>query len=103
MAIPNEKRRKPTLTCPMPSVWARASLRAIGYEEVCVCVCVCKARARSCLCACVRVYVTVVVYLCLVYDWFVCQGLSIDGHAFRLKQFSIPYWAHSILANLVLW
>jgi len=49
MAIPNEKRRKPTLTCPMPSVWARASLRAIGYEE-----------------------------------------------------FSIPYWAHSILANLVL-
>lgn len=34
MAIPNEKRRKPTLTCPMPAAWARSSLAAIGFEPV---------------------------------------------------------------------
>jgi len=34
MAIPNEKRRKPSLMIPMPSTWARASLSAIGYESV---------------------------------------------------------------------
>ena len=34
MAIPNEKRRKPTLTCPMPATWARSSLAAIGFEAV---------------------------------------------------------------------
>jgi 17beta-estradiol 17-dehydrogenase / very-long-chain 3-oxoacyl-CoA reductase len=34
MAIPNEKRRKPSLFTPMPSNWARASLRAVGYEAV---------------------------------------------------------------------
>jgi hypothetical protein len=34
MAIPNEKRRKPTMGTPMPSQWARSSLAAIGYEPV---------------------------------------------------------------------
>ena len=34
MAIPNEKRRKPSMFTPMPSNWARSSLRAVGYEAV---------------------------------------------------------------------